>query len=45
MFARLTVDELKALLALIRGPVQGRKAELVDQVVGIMEDPEEVRAL
>ena len=25
-FSRLTVDDLKALLALVRGPVQARKA-------------------
>ena len=29
-FSRLTVDDLKALLALARGPVQARKAELDD---------------
>jgi hypothetical protein len=36
---------LRALLALVRGPVQARKAELVDQLAGVLEDPEEVRAL
>ena len=44
-FSRLTVDDLKALLALVRGPVQARKAELVDQLAGVMESPKEVRAL
>jgi hypothetical protein len=44
-FSRLTVDDLKALLALVRGPVQARKAELVDQLAGVMESPQEVRAL
>lgn len=44
-FARLTVDELKALLALVRSPVQARKPELVAQLAGVMEDSREVRAL
>jgi hypothetical protein len=44
-FSRLTVDDLRALLALVRGPIQARKAELVDQLAGVMEDPKEVRAL
>jgi len=44
-FSRLTVDDLKALLALVRGPVQARKAELVDQLAGVMESPKEGRAV
>ena len=44
-FARLTVDNLKKLLALVHGPVPARKAELVDHLAGIMEKPEKVRAL
>jgi hypothetical protein len=43
--SRLTVDELKALLALVRGPVQARKAELVEQLAAVLESPREVRAL
>jgi hypothetical protein len=44
-FSHLTVDELKPLLALVRGRVQARKAELVDDLSTIMETPQEVRAL
>lgn len=43
--SQLTADELKALLALVRGPVQARKPELVAQLAGVMEDSREVRAL
>jgi len=39
------VDDLKAMLALVRGPVQARKAELVDQLAGILENPKEVHSL
>jgi hypothetical protein len=42
-FSRLTVDVLRSLLALVRGPVQGRKQELVDQLTAVMESPTEVR--
>jgi hypothetical protein len=44
-YSRLTVPELRPLLALIRGPVQARKPELVDFLAGIMEVPGEVRAI
>jgi hypothetical protein len=44
-FSRLTVDELRASLALVCGPVRARKPELVDQLASIMEKPEKVRAL
>ena len=43
--AQLGVDELKALLPLVRGPAQGRKAELVERLAGVLEKPEQARAL
>ncbi len=43
--ALLNVDELKPLLALVVGPVQGRKAELVERLAEILENPKEVRNL
>jgi hypothetical protein len=43
--AQLGVDELKALLPLVRGPAQGRKAELVERLAGVLEKREQVRAL
>jgi hypothetical protein len=44
-FGQLTVEDLKPLIALVRRPMQGRKADLVAQMAQIMEDPKEVRAL
>ena len=44
-FAQLGVDELKPLAALVQGKKQGRKAELIDLLAGVMENQAEVRAL
>lgn len=44
-FSQLTVDELKPLVALIHGPVQSRKGELVEILAELMESPEKVRGL
>ena len=43
-FSRLTVDELRTLLALVCGPVQARKPELVDQLASVMEKKDTVVA-
>ena len=43
--SRLTVDDLRALLSLARGSVQARKAELIDQLACVIENPKEVRVL
>jgi Helicase conserved C-terminal domain len=46
MFTQLAVDELKPLVALVRGHrVQARKAELVEMLMRVMEDPAQLRSL
>ena len=43
--SQLTVEHLKPLLAVVGASGLGRKADLVERLLGTLEDPKEVRAL
>jgi hypothetical protein len=43
--ALLPAEDLKPLLALVGSRGKGRKAELVDQLAAVLENPSEIRAL